>query len=145
MYLLPFSKIHYDIIFGLLSPSPTFWRKQIRQNVFQHYPKLNKHLQKGPSDGRFRPIQPSDWQINSSITTKIIKIDHFKPKIKKFPSQIALLMFAHAAGRSWEWTPFDQQSTSNQPAIKTSARTAPLLQQAARACRLTKRAISCRY
>ena len=111
MYLLPFSKIHYDIIFGLLSPSPTFWRKQIRQNVFQHYPKLNKHLQKGPSDGRFRPIQPSDWQINSSITTKIIKIDHFKPKIKKFPSQIALLMFAHAAGRSWEWTPFVPDNT----------------------------------
>ena len=88
MYLLPFSKIHYDIIFGLLSPSPTFWRKQIRQNVFQHYPKLNKHLQKGPSDGRFRPIQPSDWQINSSITTKIIKIDHFKPKLKNFPLKL---------------------------------------------------------
>ena len=32
--------LHYEGRFGLLSSSPTFWRKQIRQNVFQHYPKL---------------------------------------------------------------------------------------------------------
>ena len=84
--------LHYEGRFGLLSPSPTFWRKQIRQNVFQHYPKLNKHLQKGPSDGRFCPIQPSDWQINSSLTTKIIKIDHFKNqkflKVFNFPLKL---------------------------------------------------------